>query len=55
MKDTNEDPDIPEVIRLEDDSFPSAGNFVRSDIHVAPGSGKKNYGHVIRAEGGSGN
>ncbi len=53
MKDANEDPDIPDVIRLEDDSF-LAGNFIRSDIHVAPGSGKKNYGHVIRAEGGSG-
>jgi hypothetical protein len=53
MNDTNEGPDVPEVIRLEDDSF-LTGNFIRSDVHVAPGSGKENYGHVIRAKDGSG-
>ena len=53
MSDTNQEPDVPEVIRLEDDSF-ITGNFIRSDIHVAPGSGKENYGHVILIKDSSG-
>lgn len=53
MNDTSEEPDVPEVIRLEDDSF-LTGNFIRSDVHVAPGSGTKNYGNAIRVTGGSG-
>jgi hypothetical protein len=53
VADDNDESNIPEVIRLEDSSFLD-GNFIRSEIHVAPGSGQENYGSAIRVEGGSG-
>ena len=53
MADDNDESNIPEVIKLEDSSFLD-GNFIRSEIHVAPGASRGNYGSAIRAKGGSG-